>query len=452
MSKVTTKVSDITLNDFVQAVRNKTSERAKAQKDGKGIDLCQQAEDAKVDIVSIIKRVKEGVVAEFGVLTGVTKAISAIRTDLELALAKDVECYYLGMNDRPGTAVPISMLLLRFTEGGKKAILFEATTFDPMLEKADKTKVKLSAGMGKVILKLKENVKYNSFEVVQLVKYEPISSEEMAPILAGIVNDPRKFGADDKYVPIALLGSIRGTYPVSILKKNEDEQWKEVGKYPALVPNQIEDEPELTPVLKIDMEPMHGIKVRVTLGPRKYSVPILDVQDMPECIRVAVRDIKDPKDQAQAISEIVENRDIIVLGLVTKVSTGKGDVIYMDVSAHSIIDAPDKMDWFSTGETKAAAAPPAAAPVAEKPAEKETKSKKGDKGKAKEEKPAETAPAETSGPKSAIKFNEVCDAIKDYCGKLGMKYTQLTPEIVKEQICPSAKMGTIEAALEELKE
>jgi hypothetical protein len=48
------------------------------------------------------------------------------------------------------------------------------------------------------------------------------------------------------------------------------------------------------------------------------------------------------------------------------------------------------------------------------------------------------------------KFDEVKAAIEEYCDKLKMKPSQLTVEMVKEQICPSAKEGTIEAALDEI--
>ncbi len=49
------------------------------------------------------------------------------------------------------------------------------------------------------------------------------------------------------------------------------------------------------------------------------------------------------------------------------------------------------------------------------------------------------------------KFDAVKAAIQEYCSKLNMKPEQLTVEIVKDQICPAAKNGVIETALDEIK-
>lgn len=431
------KGSDVSLDQFVEYVKKKDKV------------LCDKAAEAKLDIVPIVKRVKEDIVADLSILSGVVKAAAEIRAALEMALAKEVPCYFLGMKDRPGLNIPASVVLLKVAGDGAakgtKTTLFEATSFDPSFEKPDGSKVRLP-DMGKVTFKLKENTKYDSFEIVQLVNYDPVPTEKMATLLAGVISDPRKFTEDDKYKPIVLLGNIRGIFPVNILGKNEDDEWKVTGEHPVMVSNLLEEDPVMTPVFKIGLEPIHGITVRVTFDPRKYTTPIVEVADMQDCIDTAFRDIKSPKDQAIALGEIMAGRDILVVGAITKVSSNKSGATYMEVSAYSILDAPQKNDWFGSGvseESAPATTPPAASaapPAAEKKAAKKTAAK---------EKPAEE-PAAESAVKPVVKFDEVKASIIEYCEKLQMKPAQLTVEMVKEQICPSAKEGTISAALDEI--
>lgn len=465
------KVSSVSLEAFVEFVKKKDPE------------LCKRAvEEGHLDIAAICKRVKEEVVADFSILTGVTKAASEIRVALEMALAKEVPCVYLGMKDRPGSNMPVTMALMKLSgeadRKGTRATLFEASTFDPSLEMADGSKTQLR-GMGKVVLKLKENVKYDKFEVVQLAKYEQTPTDKMGAVLSGVINDPRKFTEDDKYKTIILMGRIRGLYPVNILAKDEDEKWSSVGEYPLLVSNELEgDRKVMTPVFKVGLEPIHGITVRVSFGPRKFTEPIIDVADLMECIKTAAHDIKAPKEQAVAVSEIIHDRDVILIGSIQKVSTNKSGATFMEIDGYSLIDAPDKFDWFSTDapaatttEAPAATTPPAAetpaspatgpaaaAPPAASPAAtaSETGKKKGATTKAAAAKKEDAAPAATTAaapsdaPKGVTKFDDVKAAIIAYCEKLNMKPTQLTVETAKELICPAAKAGVIEAALDEI--
>ena len=352
------KVSEVTLEQFVQFVKNKEPV------------LCEKAvNDGKLDITQVIKRVKEDVVPNFSVLTGVSKAVAELRAALEMALAKEVPCYYLGEKDRPGLNIPISVVLLRLSgdgaKPGTKATLFEATTFDPKFELPDGTKTHLTE-MSKVTLKLKENTKFDSFEIVQLVKHESVPSDKMATLLAGVINDPRKFTEDDKYKPIVLLGNIRSIFPVNILGKDENDDWKVTGEHPLLVPNQLEESPVETPVFKIGLEPIHGITVRVTFDARKYTDPIVDVADLMDAIHTSVRTIKNPKDQAIAVSEDFGGREVLVVGSISKVSSNKAGSTFMEVSAYTIIDAPQKVDWFNG--LPGAASDSGSAPAEETPA------------------------------------------------------------------------------------
>jgi hypothetical protein len=454
------KVSDVSLDQFVQFVQKKDEA------------LFKKCVEAKLDIVPVVKNIKEDVVADLTVLSGVVKAVSAVRAALEMALATEVSCYFLGMKDNPRSKGPATALFLRLSEGGAKgtkATLFEANTFDPKIEMPDGTKKKLES-MGKVVLKLKENTKYETFEVVQLVSYEEVSTERMGELLVGVINDPRKFTDDDKYKPIVLLGNIRGIYPVSILAKNDDDEWKPIGEYPIKVRNLLEEDPVDTPVFRVGLEPISGVTVRVSFDPRKFTEPILDVADLAGFIDAAARDIKSPKDQTINVGELLAERDVLVVGSVQRVSTNKSGSTYMEVSAFSMIDAPQKINWFENGTPAAAAPPstpaaapstapaapvaapaasPAAAPTAAEKSPKKGAGKKGGKDVHTEDEAAakDTTPSDV---KPVTKFEEVKAAIVEYCDKLKMKPAQLTIEMVKEQICPSAKEGTIEAALDEI--
>jgi len=465
------KVSSVSLESFVEYVKKKDPE------------LCKKAvEEGHLDITAICKRVKEEVVADFSILTGVTKAASEIRVALEMALAKEVPCVYLGMKDRPGSNMPVTVSLMKLSgeadRKGTRATLFEASTFDPSIETADGSKVHLG-GMGKIVLKLKENVKYDKFEIVQLTRYEQTPTDKMGAVLAGVINDPRKFTEDDKYKSIILMGRIRGLYPVNILAKDEDDKWTSVGEYPLLVANELEgDRKTMTPVFKVGLEPIHGITIRVSFGPRKFTEPIIDVADLMECIKTAVHDIKAPKEQAVAVSEIIHDRDVILVGSIQKVSSNKSGATFMEIDGYSLIDAPDKFDWFSTGTAPATAtateAPAATTPAVEPAAEAtappavaappaattapaaDAGRKKGATKAAPAAKKEDAAPAATTAtapadaPKGVTKFDDVKAAILAYCEKLNMKPTQLTVETAKELVCPAAKAGVIEAALDEI--
>jgi hypothetical protein len=249
----------------------------------------------------------------------------------------------------------------------------------------------------------------------------------------------------------------------------------------------------MTPVFKVGLEPIHGITIRVSFGPRKFTNPVVDVADLMDCVKAAVREVKAPKEQAIAVSEIVQGRDVILVGSIQKVSSNKSGATFMEIDGFSLIDAPDKFDWFSTGAPAASTDPqatttsPVSQPAASEPStssvtaaaaaataavaagaaavaagaaavspaaapEAEHKKKKDKTPAAKKEAAAAPAvtPSPAGAPQGVTKFDDVKSAILAYCEKLNMKPAQLTVESVKDLVCPAAKAGVIEAALDEI--
>jgi len=455
------KVSDFSLEEFVEIVKKADPE------------LAEKAEnEAKVNIAEAVRKVKEGVVSNFSIRTGVTKAISELRNAVELALAKTTEVFFLGMRDKPGSTRPSTALLMRLQDSdsanGKKATIFEASTFDPQFELPDGKKVKLDHP-AKITIKVKENTKFKSIEIVQLLKYEFVSAEKIAATLIKQVQSPNSYTSEDKYAPIVLLGTIRGIYPINTLVKTTEDKWEVSGTHPIMVLNQIEEDarenkkPALTPVCKIKLDPIGGVSVNVSIEPRRYTEPIVEILDFMDAARASLRDIKTPKEQASEVGGLFENRDVIVAGIVTNVKAG-ANATYMEVSASCILDAPSNVDWFGTTEKKTEtepaqkAAAPAAADTTEEPKSK-PKTKKAKPAPEPAATPAtESAPAKpettetNSGVKPVTRFEEVKAAISEYCSKLGLTPAQLTVDLVQAQVCQAAKPGIIEAAIEELKE
>lgn len=418
--------------------------------------VCEKAKNAGVDVSKIIAAVKEEN-AEFSIRSGIDIAIRQVREETEIATATETTCFFLGMKDRPGSSRPCSFALLRFgaaDKGGKaKVTLFEASSFDPKLETMDGKEISLDQP-GEVTLKIRQNTRYKSWEIIKLVKYRPMAPEEMAAKLAFAASDPRKYSEDNKYDPIILMGEIRGVYPVNILKKNkEDDSWFTDGEYPVLVANQLKEEPVKTPVLKIGFEPVFGVVPRVTFEARQYTEPMILVEDMRGYIERVAEDIRDPKDQAVEIGKLLENRSVIVVGTVQKVSGDK--TTYMEISGYSIFDAPMSVDWFGKGSEESEEKSKETSEE-KKPAEKseETKSPKGSgKGTSKGKEKEKEKPAPGSNEASTVvKFDDVKAAVLEFCTAMDIDPKTITIETVQEKIAPAAKKGIISAVLEEIQE
>jgi hypothetical protein len=413
VKKIATKVKELELDKFVEMVLESDE------------DVAKQVQEANLDAKAIIGKHKSHI-DKYGVSTGTAFAIARLREAILEYNSESVKGLLVGDRDRFGTSAPLRIPIIR--SNGEHV---EVISWTPTVKLGDsKVELEFPSVAELRILYDGEFKGVPNIRLISAEKLERISVPDAILRLGKVAKDVGEIDGGDELAVVVVRGKIAYVEPATRWKNKEKD-----GSWQIWVPNQ-KDEPVNHPVMQISLEAEDGNRVRVILERQNKAVPTIMVEDFVSLAEDAVKDSTDPGEQARFFGECMRGREVIVVGFMTKFTSGT-DVNYVDVNAYAIFDASAVKQ---TTVSKAKAEDDEASDDPEdEPEKKPAKSAK---------EPAKSA-KKSAGKAGAITADALKDKIRAYCEVLGIEPKDLSAEKAME-LAPGKSKGFVETILEEV--
>ena len=266
--------------------------------------------------------------------TAVTKGLADIKRVIYEAKrqesATEVSGILAGRRDVHGTGQPVRFAVLR--KDGKHV---EISSFDPRLS-MEGTKVDVPIP-SQVTIAAEYDDEYNSYNAVSLVSHEPLPQTTFMAALDAVAKTPKEIYAEDKWSVVVVRGVIQYVNPAPRWKNRvidgEEVVWQT---------NQCR-EPQGHPVLrfKLHEEDMHTgglvvpVSISATIARMRNVTPIVEIPDLAGMCQYAVTEDDDPRTQARLVQDIVQGREVLIVGRVSGYEP-RPDKTYVNVDVHSI--------------------------------------------------------------------------------------------------------------------
>jgi hypothetical protein len=403
-----------------QKVKELSDEQFVAQVLEKDDELAKQVQTSEIDAESIIIKAKPGI-DKYGIATGVAFAVARLREAVLEANSEEVKGLLVGQRDRFGTNSPVRIPLL-----SSKGLHMEMINWGTSAKYGD-SKIELPFPSIATVNILSEGdykgVPNN--RLISVTSYEDISVADATSRLSKIAKSVGELSGSDELSVVVVKGKISFIAPATKWKNKEKD-----GSWQIYMPNQ-RDTPVSHPVMQISLESQNGNMVRAVFDRQKNTVPTICVEDFSDLCIDAVASNSDPNEQAKFIGGIMKDREVIIVGFVTKFNS-QVNVNYIDIGAYALFD------FDASAQTTLA------------PKGKEVKGKKPSPSS--DDKPSSAKPAPAGKAKSSP-ADKLKDKIKTYCELCGVEVADITAETVMENFKLEGVMekGTVETIIEELR-
>ena len=241
-----------------------------------------------------------------------------------------------GMRDVYGTGQPVRFAILK-----KDGRHVEVSSFDTRLP-MEGTKVSLSVP-SQVTIAADYDEEYNSYNAVSLVSHAPISKEMFMNALNSVAKSPGKIRAEDKGSVVVIRGVIQYVNPAPRWKNRAFDGEEIVWQM-----NQRRT-PQGHPVLRLKLYEENTqvggaqipVSVSATISHMKNVVPIVEIPDLAGMCQYAVTAVEDPRDQARMVQDVVQGREVLIVGRVSSYEP-KPDKTYVNLDVHTVyqVDGP----------------------------------------------------------------------------------------------------------------
>lgn len=271
--------------------------------------------------------------------TAVTKGVADLKRVVyerkQKETATEISGILAGMRDVYGTAQPVRFAILK-----KDGRHVEISSFDPQLPmEGRKVEVPIPS---QVTIAADYDEEYNSYNAVSLVSHEPISRETFMTALYAVARTPKEIYAEDKGSVAVVRGKIQYVGPAPRWKNKTIDGEESVWQL-----NQRRD-PRGHPVLRFKLfeeEMQTGgmvvpISVSATVAHMKNVVPIVEIQDLAGMCQYAVSEDDDPRTQARMVQDIVQGREVLIVGRVSGYEP-RPDKTFVNLDVHTIYQIGD---------------------------------------------------------------------------------------------------------------
>ena len=249
--------------------------------------------------------------------------------------ATEISGILVGMRDVYGTAQPVRMAILK-----KDGHHLEISTFDTQLSmEGQKVTVPIPS---QVTIAANYEEEYNSYSAVSLISYTPISQETLMNALYSVAKTPKEIYAEDKGSVVVVRGTIQYVNPAPRWKNKAIDGEETVWQV-----NQRRN-PQGHPVLRFKLydEKMRvggldiPISVSATIAHMKNVCPIVEMPDVAGMCQYAVTVEEDPKAQARLVQDIVQGREVLIVGRVSGYEP-RPDKTFVNLDVHAIYQIGD---------------------------------------------------------------------------------------------------------------
>lgn len=417
------RVKDITIDEFVQMVKDHDDE------------VTKKATDSNVDIDAIAGKEKPSV-DKYTIATGVAYVVARVKEAIVEANSEIVKGMLVGCRDRFGTSAPMRIPVLS-SKGDHKEVINWGTT----VKKGDsKIEFPFPCTATLKVIYEGEFKGVPNVKIVKIDEYENLSIPDTIARLGKIATPVGEVDASNELGVVVVKGKVAYISPATRWKdKAKDGSWS------MWMPNQ-RDTPVSHPVFQLSLETENNNMVRVTFDRQRAAVPTICVEDFTDMCMDAVKNNQDPIEQAKFVGEIFRGRDVIIVGFMTKY-TPNPEVNYIDIGGYAIFDAKvsgshqEKVSDKPKPDRKKAE-------VEDEP--EEAPAKKEEAPAKKEDKPAKKTSAAASPKAGEMSVEKLKEKIRQYCSATDLSVSDLTPELVMKNLAPGKTKGFVVDVLEEL--
>lgn len=292
-------------------------------------------------------------------------------------------------------------------------------------------------------IKVSYDEEYNQLDVLGVVDTKPVSKSTFLNGIRSIADnfDPSTIREEDKKTTVVVFsGMIKSVYPnhefvENGLKGDGTKKWARGDPMQLLLPNA---DGVLVPNMQIQFVKKKGVVMRCNLERTRNVLPEVHVVDLVEGCEDAVGLTDDPIAQSEYLRDVLDGREVIVVGIVSNVSKSAAGS-FVDVRAAAIYDHPDgfnsTLETFGLDSTTKVVEtePPKPKPTpAKKPAVKETVNVEKGEG----EKDHEYVRRQISG---------MLDVV-------GGSPEALTVDYVVQNVAPGAKEAVVQIVIDQMVE
>jgi len=266
-----------------------------------------------------------------------TRALNKIKEAVELADAETVDGVVVGARDMYGSKGKTKFYVVR-----KQLDSLEVSSWKKSLPTAGG---KQPSYPFLASIKVRYDEEYNQLDVLGVTETKPVSKSTFINGIKGVADafDPSTIREEDKKTTVVVFrGMIKSIYPnhefvEDGLKGDGSKKWVRGDPMPVLLPN---EDGVLVPNMQIQFVKTKGVVMRGSLERTRNVLPEIHVMDLVQSCEDAVEVSGDPIDQASHIADILDGREVIVVGIVSNVSKSAAGS-FVDVRVAAIYDHPD---------------------------------------------------------------------------------------------------------------
>lgn len=297
-------------------------------------EIHSEAVENEVDIESVVKELSEKYGDRYSQKTVLSKIRAELRRRNRDASAELDTVLIAGARDRYNFNMPASLLCLKKDGGHKEVRTF---SFDHVPYGSEKIRVPVPS-VAK--LKMQYNQQYDNYTLVGIESYKEINGDKLRTMLKDLAVQSSELGEDDQYSIVIVKGRIRQVQAATEF----DDEGNPIGSSPVMMEDGRKN-PQLHPTLQIRLESDDGeIMPRLLLERPKRARPIYDIEDFDVLCRDALEN-EESDDQAREISESLEGRKIIAVGVLMKYNPAttrdESEVIYVDIGVGGVYEVED---------------------------------------------------------------------------------------------------------------
>lgn len=298
-------------------------------------EILKDAEDSGVDVKGVVKEIEKKYGERYSQRTVLSKVRAELRRRIREATAETDKVVIAGSRDRHNFNMPVSLLCLKKDGNHKEVRTF---SYDNVQYGSEKISVPAPS---MATLKMHYNQQYENYTLAGIEDYKELDNDELIEKLEKIAVFPSELGEDDQYSIVVVKGKIRQIYPATTF----DDDGKPAGQSPVM-DTDARNNPTSYPVMQIKLESDDNeVMPRLLLERPRHARPIYNLGDFEMLCRDAMEEFDEPQEQARFISESMEGRSIVAVGVLMKYNPGRqnetDDVIYVDIGAGYIGEIND---------------------------------------------------------------------------------------------------------------
>lgn len=414
-------------------VRDLGNEKFIAMVLAKDEEFARKVSESEIDAEAIITKAKPSI-DKYGIATGVAYAIARLKEAVEEANSDVVKGMLVGERDRFGTNSPVRIPLL-----SSKGDHMDLINWGTSVKYGDS---KIAVPFPSIAtLKVVNEGDYKgvpNIRIVAIDHYEELSLADTVSRLKKVAKTVGEVDGGDELSVVVIKGKIKFISPATRWKDKEKD-----GNWQIYMPNQ-RDNPITHPVMQITLENDNMNQVRVNFDRQRNAAPNIVVEDFVELCADAVAHSSDPTEQAKFLGGLVKDREVIVVGFMTKYNP-QANANYIEVGGYAMYDATVETTQSKVSDDEDDA--PVKRPAAKKQSEKPVSSKGSDKKE----------PAEKTASKPAAKKQSPADKLKEkirtYCEMFGVAFTDVTSKEVIDhfKLDGVIEESTVDTVIDELR-